>query len=33
LGSYSSSVFREVFIGSTLDFALRESQVPIFICR
>ncbi len=33
LGSYGSSVFREVFIGNTLDFALRELQVPIFICR
>lgn len=33
LGSYGSSVIREVFIGNTLDFALRESEVPIFICR
>ena len=33
LGSYGSSVIREVFIGNTLDFALRASQAPIFICR
>lgn len=33
MGSYSGSVFREVFIGNTLDIALREYQVPIFICR
>lgn len=33
LGSYGSSVFREVFIGNTLDLVLRASPVPIFICR
>jgi len=33
LGSYGSSVFREVFIGNTLDFALRETHAPILICR
>jgi nucleotide-binding universal stress UspA family protein len=33
LGSYGTSVLREVFIGNTLDFALRESRVPILICR
>jgi len=33
LGSYGSSVLREVFIGNTLDFILREVQVPILICR
>jgi len=33
LGSYGSSVLREVFIGNTLDFALRELHAPIFICR
>ena len=33
LGSYGSSVFREVFIGNTLDFALREFHAPILICR
>ena len=32
-GSSGSSVIREVFIGNTLDFALRESQAPILICR
>jgi hypothetical protein len=33
LGSYGRSVFREVFIGSTLDFTLRTLPAPIFICR
>ena len=33
LGSYGSSVLRQVFIGNTLDFVLRESPAPIFICR
>jgi nucleotide-binding universal stress UspA family protein len=33
LGSYGSSALREVFIGSTLDFALRGSPAPVFICR
>ena len=33
MGGYSGSVLREVFIGSSLDYMLRESKVPIFICR
>ena len=33
MGGYSGSVLREVFIGSSLDYMLRESKTPIFICR
>ncbi len=33
MGSHGSSTLKQVFIGSTLDFVLRESQVPVFICR
>ena len=33
MGSHGSSMLRQVFIGSTLDFVLRESRVPVFICR
>ncbi len=33
MGSYRCSVLREVFIGDTLDYVLREVPVPIFICR
>jgi nucleotide-binding universal stress UspA family protein len=33
MGSYGVSMFRQVFAGSALDYMLRESKVPIFICR
>lgn len=33
MGSHSGSVIRQVLIGSALDHMLRESRVPIFICR
>ena len=33
MGGYNSSVLHEVFIGSSLDYMLRESKVPTFICR
>ncbi len=33
MGSHGGSVFEQVFIGSALDYMLRESSVPIFICR
>jgi nucleotide-binding universal stress UspA family protein len=33
LGSYGSSALQDLFIGSTLDFALRELDIPVFICR
>jgi len=33
MGGYSGSVLRGVVIGSSLDYMLRESDVPTFICR
>ncbi len=33
LGSYGASAFRQIFIGSTVDTMLRDSHVPVFICR
>ena len=33
MGGYSRSLIREMVIGSTLDYTLRESTIPIFICR
>ncbi len=33
MGSHGRTLLQQVFIGSTLDHMLRESQVPIFICR
>jgi nucleotide-binding universal stress UspA family protein len=33
MGSHGGSVLQQVFIGSALDYMLRESKVPIFICR
>ncbi len=33
MGSYGVSMLRRVFVGSALDYMLRESQIPIFICR
>jgi nucleotide-binding universal stress UspA family protein len=33
MGGYGRSALREVFIGSTLDYMLRESKIPVFICR
>lgn len=33
MGSHGGTVFNQVFVGSALDYMLRESQVPIFICR
>jgi len=33
MGSHGGSVFQQVFVGSALDYMLRESKVPIFICR
>ena len=33
MGSHGGSTFRQVFVGSALDFMLRESKTPIFICR
>jgi len=33
MGSHGGSTLQQVFIGSALDYTLRESKVPIFICR
>jgi nucleotide-binding universal stress UspA family protein len=33
MGSHGGSVFQQVFVGSALDYMLRESKVPTFICR
>lgn len=33
MGSHGRSMLEQVFIGSALDYMLRESSVPIFICR
>jgi nucleotide-binding universal stress UspA family protein len=33
MGSHGGSILQQVFIGSAPDYMLRESKVPIFICR
>jgi nucleotide-binding universal stress UspA family protein len=33
MGSHGGSLLQQVFIGSALDYMLRESSVPTFICR
>ena len=33
MGSHGGSVLEQVFVGSALDYMLRESKVPTFICR
>jgi len=33
MGSHGGSVFSQVFVGSLVDFMMRESNVPLFICR
>jgi nucleotide-binding universal stress UspA family protein len=33
MGSHGRPVWEQVLIGSALDYMLRESKVPIFICR
>jgi nucleotide-binding universal stress UspA family protein len=33
MGSHGGSTLRQVFVGSALDYMLRESKTPIFICR
>jgi nucleotide-binding universal stress UspA family protein len=33
MGSHGGSLLQQVFIGSALDYMLRESGVPTFICR
>jgi nucleotide-binding universal stress UspA family protein len=33
MGGHGGSALRQIIVGSALDYMLRESQVPIFICR
>ena len=33
MGSHGGSLMQQVFAGSALDYILRESGIPIFICR
>ena len=33
MGSHGGSILEQVFIGSALDYMLRESSIPTFICR
>lgn len=33
MGSHGGTLLNQVFVGSALDYMLRESRVPIFICR
>ena len=33
MGSHGGSILQQVFASSALDYMLRESKVPIFICR
>lgn len=33
MGSHGGTILQQVFAGSALDYMLRESKIPIFICR
>ena len=33
MGGYSGSILKEMTVGSSVNFMLRESQIPILICR
>ena len=33
MGSHGGSLMQQVFVGSALDYILRESGIPVFICR
>ncbi|MBK9924634.1 MAG: universal stress protein [Anaerolineales bacterium] len=33
MGSHGGSILEQVFVGSALDYMLRESNIPTFICR
>src|SRR5687768_5113078 len=33
MGSHGGSTLKQVFVGSALDYMLRESKTPMFICR
>jgi nucleotide-binding universal stress UspA family protein len=33
MGSHGKSLLQQVFVGSAVDYMLRESKIPVFICR
>lgn len=33
MGSHGGTLLQQVFVGSALDYMLRVSKAPIFICR
>ena len=33
MGGYSGSILKEMTVGSSVNYMLRESQLPILICR
>jgi nucleotide-binding universal stress UspA family protein len=33
MGAYGVSVLRQIMDGSALDYMLRESKIPLLICR
>ena len=33
MGSHGGSLLQQVFVGSALDYMLRESEIPLLICR
>jgi nucleotide-binding universal stress UspA family protein len=33
MGTHGGNLLRQVLIGNTLDTILRESRIPVFICR
>jgi len=33
MGGYSGSILKEMTVGSSVNYMLRESEVPVFICR
>lgn len=33
MGGYSGSILKEMTVGSSVNFVLRESELPILICR
>ena len=33
MGGYSGSILKEMTVGSSVNYMLRETQFPILICR
>ncbi len=33
MGGYSGSILKEMTVGSSVNFMLRESELPVLICR